>query len=238
MKEQLEQYGLTSKEADIYLACLKSGEITAHRISALTGIKRSTVYEIIEKLKKQGIINSVIKEKKFYFNAIEPSGLIGLLKEKEQIITDLLPSLNKISKSITEKSKVWLFEGLSSIKPAVLDMLNYKKILVYGAGSLGDEFFGSFIENFARKRLEKKVFVEAIMGTNVPSHMLDSEISEVTKIKKLKIFNDYKTVYFVYEDKFLSISLGEDLIAVKIHNKIFADSQRELFGLLWKIAKE
>jgi sugar-specific transcriptional regulator TrmB len=237
MKEQLEQYGLTSKEADIYLACLKEGETTAGRLSKITEIRRSTTYEIIDSLKRKGLLSSIIKNKKSYFIAAKPKTLIDLLREKENIISEIIPSLNRIAESQNTLSKASIFKGVKSIKPVVLDILNHKEVFIYGAGNVGEDYFGSFIENFARKRLEKKVVAKAIMGTNVPQHMLSPEVLSVTNIRKLALFNDFKTVYFLYGDNFLSISLSEDPLAVKINDKTFTDSQKEIFQFLWSIAK-
>ena len=237
MKEELLRYGLNDKEADIYLACLKSGESTANRLSELTGIRRSTVYEVLSKLKKKGIISSVNKEKKFYFDAISPQGLIDLLKERQDVIENILPDLNKIKNSITIKSKAELYEGVKSIKPAVLEMLNYKEILAYGATTEGENIFEHFIANFERKRVDKKIILKGIFGKEIPEHTTNEEVLKYTLIKRLDAFEGHKTVYFIYGDSLFLISLGENLIAVKVTDPILVESQRQIFDFLWKIAK-
>ena len=79
MREQLRKYGFSEKEIEIYLACLKLGDSTANRLSEITGIRRSTIYEVIESLKKRGIITSFRKNNKYYFSSIKPNSLINLL---------------------------------------------------------------------------------------------------------------------------------------------------------------
>ena len=56
MEYELKQYGLSEKEIQIYLACLKKGSATTNDLSSLTGIRRSTVYEVIESLKKKSLM--------------------------------------------------------------------------------------------------------------------------------------------------------------------------------------
>ncbi len=238
MKQNLIEYGLSDKEAEVYLACLKTGETTANRISELTNIRRSTVYEVLENLKKKGLASSLIKNKKYYFRAVKPSALIDLLKDKERIVREILPELNNITESVSKKQKIELFEGTLAIKEAILEMLNYKEILVYGGSTIGDELFGTFTSNFAKKRVEKKVKMRAIIGKSTPEHMTEKDISKITEIKANVLFENHKSTYFIYGHNFLIVSLGEELSAIRIQNNPpIIDSQKQLFEDLWKSSK-
>ncbi|MBS3158284.1 hypothetical protein J4206_03275, partial [Candidatus Woesearchaeota archaeon] len=53
VEEQLREYGLSDKEAKVYLACLKAGVCTANKISILTDLRRSTTYDVLESLKSK-----------------------------------------------------------------------------------------------------------------------------------------------------------------------------------------
>ncbi len=238
MREQLQKYGLSKKETEVYLACLKVGESTASRLSEITEIRRSTIYEVIESLKKKGLVTSFRKNNKYYFNAIKPQELISLLREKERMIKEILPSLNKLSKTFYEKPKVELFEGMSGIKNAVTDMLNHKEILSYGASKKGDEIFDSFIENFARKRVEKKVLLKGVFEKEFSKHMLDKEIKKYTKIRTSNFFKDHNSVYFIYGNKIIIINLEPELVAIKITSSLLIQSQKKIFEMLWRFSKQ
>ncbi|MBI2499097.1 hypothetical protein HYV88_02545 [Candidatus Woesearchaeota archaeon] len=237
MKNELINYGLSEKEADIYLACLKAGETTANRLSELTNIRRSTIYEVLENLKKKGIISSLVKNKKYHFRAVKPSSLIDLLKDKERIIKDILPQLNKITESIVGKPKIELFEGSLAIKEAVLDLLNYKEIFVYGGSTLGDELFGTFTANFAKKRASNKIKMKAIIGEKIPEHMLEKDVKNLTEIRRNLLFEEHKSVYFIYGNNLLIVNLGTELTAIKVaNNPILIDSQKSIFDNLWNLS--
>jgi len=237
MKEALRQYGLSEKEIDIYLTCLKSGHVTANRISDLSGIRRSTVYEVLESLKKKGLISSFKKEKKYYFSAANPQTLISLLKEREKSIAEILPDLKKIMTSVHEKPKIELFEGLRGIKGAVEDMLNHNEIKGYGASIVADKVFGSFTANFAMKRVENKVMLKGVLEKNIPSHMLEKDVRKYTQMRTLELFKDHNSAYFIYSDKVIIITLGEELVAMRITNPLFVESQLKIFTFLWDNAK-
>lgn len=239
MKDELIDYGLSEKEAEIYLACLKTGETTANRLTQLTKIRRSTVYEVLDNLKKKAIVTSLIKNKKYYFRAVSPSALIDLLRDKERLITSIMPKLKEISGTVTNKTKVELFEGNLSVKEAVLDMLNNNEILVYGGSTIGDEIFGTFTENFARRRVSRNIKMKSIIGKSIPRHMLDKSIRSLTEIRSLSLFEGHKSVYFIYGESLLIVNLGAELTAIRVsNNALLVNSQRKIFDNLWKGAKK
>ena len=236
MKNELIEYGLSDKEADIYLAGLKAGECTANRFSELTGIRRSTVYEVLESLKKRGLIVSFIKNKKYFFSPVKPETLVSILKEREEKIKRILPELNGLISSDFEKPKVQMFEGKVGIKNAVEDMLNFKEVLIYGASKMGDEIFEHYTENFARRRVKKKVLMRAVLGRDFSSHMVDKEIRKYTKVRTLKDFDSHNSAYFIYGDNVLVINLGNEIFATRVKSSVLAESQRKIFELFWRVA--
>lgn len=238
MEEELRQYGLSEKEVQIYIANLKAGDSTANRLSELTGIRRSTVYEVIESLKKKGIMTSYSKDKKLFFSPAKPETLILRLKEKEESIKRILPELNFLLNSTSEKPEVQLFEGVTGIKNAVDDMLNTNEILMYGATNEGDPIFGSYIPNFAKKRLEHKIKMRAIIEPDVPTHMTEKKIKKYTEIRTLKFLKSHKTAYFIYDDKIIIVTLGQELRAIRLKSPVFVESQKIIFEYLWNVAKK
>jgi len=237
MEEELKQYGLSEKEIKIYIANLKSGNSTANRLSELTGIRRSTVYEVIESLKKKGITSSYKKDKKLFFSAERPEKLIERLKEREESIKKILPDLKLLIESVPEKPTVQLFEGLTGMKNSVEDMLDSKEILVYGATKTGDPIFGHYIPNFAKKRIENKIIMKAVVEPDVPEHMTEKDVKKFTQIKTLNFLKGHNSVYFIYKDKLLIMTLGQELIAISIKSKLLVESQKQIFYFLWKIGK-
>ena len=116
-------------------------------------------------------------------------------------------------------------------------MLDHKEVLVYGASTIGDEVFGTFTANFAKKRVANRVKMRAIIGKTIPKHMKEPDIKSLTSIRKLDLFENHKVVYFIYGDNLLTISLEQELTSVKIKSKPITNSQRQIFERLWKIAK-
>jgi len=159
MREELLSYGLSDKEIDLYLAALKTGDATASRLSEITGLTRTTVYDIAETLKKKGLLASYKQEKKYYFSANKPEALLTNLREKERLVKKILPSLKELRNLQPERPIITVYKGKIGLRTAADEMLGAKEILVYGGGIKADEAFGSYTANFAQKRAEKKGLV-------------------------------------------------------------------------------
>ncbi|MCK5026031.1 MAG: hypothetical protein KAS15_05535 [Nanoarchaeota archaeon] len=238
MKEELRRYGLSEKEIGVYLSLLKLGNATTNRISEITDIRRSTVYEVLESLKKKGLVGGFQKHKKQYFNAAKPSVLIDLLHDKENMIKTILPDMNKLSQLICEKPRVEVFAGISGIKTASEDMLNYKEILIYGATTLADNLLGHYNANFAERRTKKKIMLKAVIAKDVPDHMLKTNVRRYTKIRTLQFFKGHNSVYFIYGSKVMIMTLGEELMIMRVTSSLLVESQRIIFNFLWDLGKE
>ena len=237
MKRELVYYGLKDKEADIYLACLKGVEIGVSDLAKNTGIGRTNIYEILDSLKKKGLVASFIKNKKTYFKAAPPETFLNKLEEKKSVISAMIKDLKKLGEGRGDSVDVSLYEGKVGIRSVAVDMLNYDEILLYGAVSRGDEIMGLYNENFARKRIDGKVILRVVADNNIPDYMTEKNVSKYTKIKKFDFKTNKEVAYFIYGDNVLIILLGSNIAALKISNKLFADSQRELFETFWRLAR-
>lgn len=86
--------GLSDKEAAIYLALYRIGQGTAYEIAKECGLKRPTVYVIMEELRKKGLALVIPNPKKQIFIAKDPREFIEEFRARSaQGIEDLLFSL-------------------------------------------------------------------------------------------------------------------------------------------------
>lgn len=116
----LQNCGLTSNEARVYVSLLKMTEATVYAIAKDVVIPRTTVYEILDTLKQKNLVSVNHKNGKKHFVAESPNRLLRNLEDKIEITKDLIPSLFAISRSPHISPKVKLFLGESG-KKAVLD---------------------------------------------------------------------------------------------------------------------
>ena len=69
----LKEAGLTDGETRTYLALLEVGSSTIGPVLKKSGVNRSIIYRIIEKLIKKGLVSYITKEKTKYYQAAPPN---------------------------------------------------------------------------------------------------------------------------------------------------------------------
>ena len=72
IEKVLQEIGLNKKEVKVYVTLLQLGQDTAFRIASKSGIKRSTVYTILERLKSIGLVSMAKTKKATLFSPVEP----------------------------------------------------------------------------------------------------------------------------------------------------------------------
>ena len=132
-EEKLQKLGLTYGEARIYSALLKIGSSTVGPIVKESGVAYSKVYEVIQRLIEKGFVSFILKEKTKYFQALEPKRIEDFLnkkemelKEKREILEDLLPSLSSLSLK-EDRQEAEIFIGEKGIITAYDLLLNTAK---------------------------------------------------------------------------------------------------------------
>ena len=107
----LRRLGLKEAEALVYLTILEEGEATILTTSQRTGIKRGTVYEIVDRLTDRGFIKTTLRGKKRYFLAEDPRTLTSKFREYTDTLVAQLPEFLAIQNSNPNKPKITYFEG-------------------------------------------------------------------------------------------------------------------------------
>ncbi|MFH0928461.1 MAG: helix-turn-helix domain-containing protein [bacterium] len=121
-EKELQNLGLTEKEAKVYLASLELGESPVQDIARKAGVNRATTYVMIEQLTAKGLMTSVERGKKRYFFAESPDKIatrvrleIAELEEKMSSFKRVLPDLHALYDTSGEKPRVRFFEGEEGI---------------------------------------------------------------------------------------------------------------------------
>ena len=100
MYQQLQQLGLSEREAQVYYAALRLGKSTVEQIAREAKIIRTTTYTQIDHLMHMGLMSSFTEGKKTYYIAEDPQNLTRIIDQRkkqiadsEQLLTSLLPDL-------------------------------------------------------------------------------------------------------------------------------------------------
>ncbi|MEK6893820.1 MAG: helix-turn-helix domain-containing protein [Nanoarchaeota archaeon] len=237
MQQELMSLGLSEKEANVYMACLKMGEATANRLSELSFLPRSTTYDILEKLRNLGLISTYIKESKTFFKSNPPESLKSMLSEKDDILNKILPDLKKMQSQIGDKPSAEVFQGKNAILKIFDEILsNAKSLKVIGSMGNALEKIGYHPEKFRARRIENKIKIKQILEISEESKKISQD--KYTEIKFLESLNDSKEGIFLFDDFVYHIIFQYEISAIKIKSKDHAHSMEIMFDDLWKNAKK
>ncbi|MEM2090048.1 MAG: helix-turn-helix domain-containing protein [Candidatus Pacearchaeota archaeon] len=243
IESALIKFGLTDKEAKVYLAGLELGESTAYDIALKTHLPRTLIYDIFKRLIERGIASFTFKNKKKYFSVAEPEELIRSLKEKEKILRESLKVLKKLQKKRVELPKVKIFTGIEGVKTALEDILRQrvKKIYAYGSSGISLEIMPYYIQNWHMRRIKKKIRGKFIYNDTAETRKRLKKYPGTLKLieyKFLPIKYASPTVFIIYNNKLIIIYWIEEPIAVIIESKEIVLNQKLYFEQLWKFSKK
>jgi len=243
--KDLTKIGMTEGESKVYLALLELGSSSVGPIVKKSGVAYSNIYEILQRLINKGLASFILKSKTKYFQPSGPENLFGYLEKQEKelraqkdILSSFIPKLKTLQKSRPEQ-EAEIFVGLKGLRSA------YEKLAVeYKPGEW--LFFYIHSEDYAK---ESDIFYNSIAR-----HFKDPKIKmkgignkDYRKSKFIKKAKFIKIRYVdfpvpgnidITHDKIMIVSWKPVPIAFLVRSQQIADSMREYFESVWKIAKK
>lgn len=235
--KELQNAGLTEKEAKVYLAALELGETTINRIAKKSGVKRSTVYLLIDALKEKGLMSAAKKNKKSLFFAEDPRILERQIEDKKSAILKALPELLSITNLLDKKPDIRYFEGREGIKEVYMDNLRYpeQEICAWFSESFleFDEKF--FYDKYIPERIKKKIFARVILPENKITRGIkedDEKYLRKTKLVPQEKFN-LKIEISLYGTNKIGIMSYDDGIGLIIQSQKIYEALKYIFEFMW-----
>lgn len=243
--EALQAFGLTEKQANIYLACLNLPKPTIQNIAEKSGIKRTSIYSMLNEMEEKGIIKYTKDGKKTHIKAKSPEHLLESMEERQKKIKQSMPLLIKLQqeqKQDPENPEIIYFRGREGFKNFWKDIFssNTKEWLIMTSGK---EFLSFVSENYIKNNIINKK-----RKKNIKSRQIISNSSYAREIIKKDIFENresriidhkYKlpVIEIIYENSVAIISSNFDDLIMVIKNKNVAETHRSYFEMIWQFAK-
>ncbi|MBU0466217.1 MAG: hypothetical protein KJ718_04625 [Nanoarchaeota archaeon] len=249
----LQEIGLNSSEARVYLALLDLGDSTRKYIVHESGIAGSKVYDILSKLQEKGLVSVYINDKVKHFKPTNPKQILSYLEEKKEKILEIekqtksiIPALLEKFNSSKEDQEVELLSGMKGLEIIFREQVETLKkgetCYVIG-GTWGSETemekrVQMFFEKVHVMRNEKGIKTKMLFNYN--------QKETTSKLYSSKRFSGTMTKYIehtspvainLYRDRTIIIIFGKKVSSIYIHSQDVANSFLEYFNLLWKSAK-
>ena len=233
----LKQIGLEEKQAKIYLAALELGKTSIKEIAKKSGVKRTTIYDIIDDMINLGYIRVTVEGKKGRFLAVDPDKLKIIIKKRQVLLDEIMPELKNISNVKGKKPKIWYFEGTEGLREAYEDTLRNAKKLIYqwASDDMLDVLGKDWALDYMKRRADKKIFAKCIAADSEDIRQFQKTDKE--HFRKIKTINakDYpfNIELDLYGDRAAFIS-PKDKIAVIIQSLFIAKTMKAIFQLSWE----
>jgi sugar-specific transcriptional regulator TrmB len=245
MEEELKLLGLNDVDIKVYLTLLKLGQSSAAQIAEKAEVNRASIYDVLERLEKEGLVSHIIKDFIKLFSAAEPKTIVQSLEYKKKKISDILPELEKVKGSSTGVSRTEIFTGQKGMQTILNTILEEKEIFVMGASRKTREVMPFFMEKWMKERAKRKIKVK----------ILYNDTEEVRKsVKKSREYLgvnqgwDYRFLHIDYSSPIMTVIFGNKVMlgiwkkdypsAILIENKEIAETYKQYVLSLWKIAKK
>jgi sugar-specific transcriptional regulator TrmB len=238
IEQKLTQYGLSAREAKIYLSSMDLGPSPAQKIAKHANIHRVAAYPVINTLIKKGLMSTFDKGKKTMYVASDPSHLEIFFDQQQQEITLLrndfkknLPFFEERYRSTPSSPRVRHYEGLEgviAVNDEILDQLSATVMTIFDRNQTERHVPKEYIEKLRQGRKAKNITSISIYsydGKSLPDtsdsvryHIKDADLPIEADIA---IFKD--TVRFV--------SYQNDINTFVIDDPHIATTLRTLFSL-------
>lgn len=248
-QDKLEKFGLSDKEAKIYLSLLGLGPSSVSEIAKNANLNRSTAYVLLESLIKLDLVAVSEKNKISIYSPASPDRLVIMAEDKarsynEKII--LAKSLSEELKPITDHKhkfkKAILLDGLDGLKTAYDGVLDAKgTIRTLLSSQNASDLLPDYLAEYYNKLDKKKVPIEVIVPEKSESGALFKK--KITNKGSLIIKNvpvgkeGFSSEINVYDNKIAFISPSEKF-ALVIESDSLAETMKRVFSLIINKTKE
>lgn len=241
----LKQLGFPERKAKVYLAILELGGGTVIDIAKKADLKRTTVYNLLPELIKEGLTTKVKRNKKTSYLAEDPGNIKNPLQEKIEAAEEVIPKLSTIYNVIPFKPKITFYEGLAGVKKFYDNIHNSLgpggTILGYtGIAGISHYLPAHLLDKLINDRVKKKIRIKLIMPESEEAKKMQSEATQY--LREVKIVScgqyDFSGDVEIFGNKVAIIAYREDFMGIIIESKDIANMQRMAFELMWKGASQ
>jgi sugar-specific transcriptional regulator TrmB len=245
----LEELDLSDKEAEVFIALLKTEGIQpASVIAKKASLNRVTVYKTLINLAQKGVVTKTMQHGIAAFFIEDPARRLEDLLEKKRNKVDrlndrvlsVLPEIKNLEKHELTAPKMRVYEGYAGVIRAYEDtVMEQNTIRSFENIEMMAPQIKTYMEEvFVPKRMEMGNFAYVLAPENQmnkAARKLDKKLLREARFAPmqfetgLNIYGEKKISFFSYDP--------DDMFGVILESKAFATTLREIFDFCWKHAK-
>jgi sugar-specific transcriptional regulator TrmB len=239
IESQLEKIGLPRDQAKVYLCLLNKGPQFLQEIARETGIKRTSLYLVIEKMIERNLVGIEIKGKRKKYYIKNPEILLMKLKEQKNLLEALMPQLENIYKYQSKENKLRFYDTQNGLKQTLkeINKLDAKKDeLLTIEGNIHEAFKLGY--DFWKELLAEKKYLGIKSRTIIPSEEKEEFVikNHAIKLRITNILNEFKIMLYLFQNKTI-IMIPRDNFCTVIENQEIKKAFENLFEIIWRRSK-
>lgn len=250
MIEALRNAGLTDGEARTYVALTELGLSTVGKIVNKSGVTKSIIYQILEKLVEKGLVSFIFKEKTKYFQASSPYNILEFLDDKKSEVEQSKKEIHKIIPELlmknrtAEHSQVTVYEGFKGIMTVYHKRFEKLKegdeYLNLGLPAIQPKHHHAFWQKDHKERTRRKIKAKLLYNINVKDAVLRNRNSfKGCDARRMPVDIETPSWILIYKDiVIIAIPQGVHPLAIEIHNPEVAKSFEKYFNWYWEKSKK
>jgi sugar-specific transcriptional regulator TrmB len=240
-EQQLATLGIEGKLYQAYVAALELGEASVQSVAQKAGLGRTTAYDLLSKLEKNGLIRIVITGKKQHVIAEDPVVFLRRLELQRQAVDDLVPQLRSIYNRSKSKPDIRFYEGEEGIRTVLWDTLSCRSKTLRGVLTM-DELIDTSgrneIDRFLAERVKRGISLRVLRSASKDTEKIwPSSTEELRELRYAPQAVLFSMTMFIYDDKVTFLSSKKENYGMIFQSEEFSRLHENLFEGIWAVSK-
>lgn len=240
--QELQALGFREKEAVLYIEILARGGGSAAELAQRTGLKRPTVYSLLDMLGQKRLVSNGIRGKKRIFEPEAPERIESVLENQRAVCQRLLPQLNALYFGSSTPINIRVYKGLTEIASIYSALLEVKSKEYFYIGSI-QTFVSAhgreYANDFVRERIRRKIWANAlrIRSQELDDTLLSGEEKNYRRVRYLPQSPIGELATLILFDGKVAIYTGRDAYcAILVENEQYYTTMKLVWDCLWAAA--
>jgi sugar-specific transcriptional regulator TrmB len=240
-QKQLEEFGLNTKEANVYVALLQHGAAPASVVANRVELNRSTTYVQLKSLLAYGLISTFKDGKKTFFSAESPLNLerlleqrISTLEQKKSQIELFLPGLLDSFSQHSIKPIIRNFQGkdgLAAMRNEVFTSADAKIRIITNYDDLLKTFSKKELQYYSAQRKQQSTASYVLYTMAGGDDFTPFEYQRLQRVTtKSKPFG---CDVYIYGNTVSFAAMKHEVVGVSIDQADIAATMKTLFDTYW-----
>lgn len=238
LEESLSRIGIAGKRARFYLAALELGEAPVQKVAEKAGITRTTAYDLLGRLVREGLVSRVEKDGRTHIAAEDPARLLGVLDDRRRTVEEMLPELRALHSHSSVRPRIRFYEGRDGINAVLYDTLSCRSKRLEGILSMTDLFQvpgRPEMEQYVAARIAAGVRLRVVRSRekDVGPDVWPSRAEDLRELRHAPEGAVFTMTTWTYDDKVSIIASRREDFGMIVESEEFAEMMRHLFAALW-----